>query len=332
MPDCETRAGAEPAAVKLLPSCFRGDFAQLSALMQRTWEKNQETPLLYTETLLESTLGYPGTDRMFSPCIYDGDRLLAFVTGLPRRFLVNGQERRILLTTFLTADPEQRNARYGLTLWREIYQRARSAGYDGALSLCVEGDDMNRIVVPLGRVCHFNTRRIFTVDYLTRFLRPAQETVTACSDEEVDLFLKLASAVAEAVPFARVWSRSEALWQCRLREGALTISACHDGRRGMLSGYLVWVASKPAVKALAVEDVFWGDLESAERVVLTQKFMSAAASLGAKLASCPVMNYADLEPLRAAGFRAAKRRIHVYLTSWNGLEPAEYPSVYMDVL
>lgn len=191
---------------------------------------------------------------------------------------------------------------------------------------------MNRIISSFARLCGFNTQRIFTVDYLTRFLRPAQEAPITPSDREIDLFLELASEVPSTTPFARLWTREEAVWQCQLRAGALTVSAFHNRRRGMLTGYLVQVSGNPPVTALSIEDILWGDLEPQERKDLAQRFIRAGASRGAQAASCPVMNYADLEPFRAAGFRPAKRLVNVFLTSWNASDTPVFPSVYLDVL
>jgi hypothetical protein len=320
-------------AAKLETTSFRGDFDRLSTMMQRAWATNKETPLLYTAGFLRSALAYPGVDFRLSPSVYCDDQPLAFVAGLPRRFQLNGAEQNFLLTSFLTAGVDQQGSSYGLSLWRNVHERAREAGYAGGLSLCVEGDQMNKIIASVARLFRFHTQHVFTVDYMTRFLRPAQEGAPAASDRDLNLFLELTSRIpGPAVPFARLWTRDEAEWQCRLRSGALSVSAYHDEHRGMLTGYTADVASNPAVKALAVEDVLWGDLGITERKDLLQRFLRAAAAQGAQMASCPVMNYADLEPFRAAGFRASKRRVHVYLTDW-GKEPvAALPAIYMDIL
>lgn len=317
--------------VKLEPAPFRGDFEHMAAMLQRAWAGNKEVPLLYTAPFLESACHYPGTDFSLCPSIYDVDEPLAFVAGLPRHFTVNGQRQSLILTSFLTAAPGQQNSSYGLTIWRDVHKRAREAGYAGVLSLCVEGDQMNKIISSVARLFRFNTQHIFAVDYLTRFLRPAQPPPDSLNTD-IDFFLKLAAGIPGNVPFARVWTPEEAEWQCRLRSGALAISARHDHRRGMLTGYVAEVASDPPVKALAVEDILWGDLEPAERKDLLQQFLRAAATRGAQVASCPVMNYTDLEPFRTAGFRPAKRRVHIYLTHWDSEKLPDFPAVYMDVL
>lgn len=320
-------------AAKLETTSFRGDFDRLSAMMQRAWATNKEIPLLYTANFLKSALAYPGVDFRLSPSVYSDDEPLAFIAGLPRRFELNGTEQNLILTSLLTAAAGQQSSSYGLSLWRNVHETAREAGYAGALSLCVEGDQMNKIIASIARLFQLHTQHVFTVDYLTRFLRPAQEAAPAASDRDLDLFLELTSRIpGPDVPFARLWRRDEAEWQCRLRSGALSVSAYHDERCGMLTGYVADVASDPPKKALAVEDVLWGDLEVSERKELLQRFLCAASAQGAQMASCPVMNYADVEAFRAAGFRASKRRVHVYLTCWGKESVALLPAVYMDVL
>jgi hypothetical protein len=312
---------------------FRGNFDELATVMQGAWAANKEVPLLYTPPFLKSAFEYPGADLHLSPSIYSASgALLAFIAGFPRRFRVNGKQHSFVLTSFLTAAEGQKGSGYGIGLWREVHRRAREAGFDGALSLCVEGDGMDKIILSLARLFGLKTQRIFSVEYLTRFLRPAQEPVQSASDRDIGTFLKLASTIPDRTPFARSWTRDEATWQCRARDGAVAVSTSHDQHSGMLTGYIVGVAGKPPVKALAVEDVLWGDLDERRRKDLLQNFLRAGASRGAQVASCPVMNYADLEPFRTAGFRPSKRQVHAYLTSWTLIEISTLPSVYLDVL
>ncbi len=100
----------------------------------------------------------------------------------------------------------------------------------------------------------------------------------------------------------------------------------------MLTGYLIQAASAPPTAVVLLEDLLWGDLEPTECAELIQRFLHIAAARGAQFASCPVLGYASLEPLRAAGFRRSKRRVHTYLTFWNGLQPRPVTALYMDVL
>ncbi len=311
---------------------FAGDFPQLAALMQRSWADNQEIPLLYSAEFLRSAFEYPGVETQLSLAVYSEQELLALIAGFPRRFQVDDRQMRLVLTSFLTASTAHKRFGYGLAVWAEIHKRARAAGYDGALSLCVEGDEMNRLIPSLARLFRLNTRCVFTVDYLARFLRPAKQGKDAASDPDIDMFLDLASALPAAVPFARLWTHEEAEWQCHHRSGAITLSASHNGRRGILTGYVAEVATTPPSRALLIEDILWGDLEADEQADLLQRFLLLAAARGAQSASCPVMRYASLEPFRAAGFRPSKRRVHIYLTTWREPDPQPVPAIYLDVL
>ncbi|MBV8551388.1 MAG: hypothetical protein JOY54_08815 [Acidobacteriaceae bacterium] len=321
-----------PASTSARPAIteFRGNLPQLAAVIQSAWAANKEVPLLYTEPFLRSAFEYPGTDLRLAPSIYSGDDLLAFVAGFPRRFQWNGRQLNLALNTFLTAAAGTRGSGYGLALWGAFQERARAAGFEGSLNFCVEGDDMNRMAPAAARIFRLNTQSIFSIEYLVRFLRPAEDLEPA-PETDIDLFLELTSALPKRVPFARIWTQEEAIWQCRDRSGTIALSACHAGRRGMLTGYIMQVATTPPANTLLIEDILWGDLEDTERKELLHRFLRIAASRGAQSASCPVLNYAPLEPFTASGFRRSKRVLHTYLTTWNGAEPEALSSVYLDV-
>jgi len=146
------------------------------------------------------------------------------------------------------------------------------------------------------------------------------------------LFGSLPLPLPSNLPLVRLWTRAEAEWQCRNRAGALTVSSEVGGRRGILTGYLMQAASAPPTTVVLLGDLFWGDLEPAERTELLERFLRAAAGKGARFASCPVLGYASLDPVTTAGFRRSKRVIHTYLTFWNGLQPRPVPALYIDVL
>ena len=313
-------------------SSFRGDFTELAAVMQRSWGENREQPLLYTADFLRSAFEYPGSSDELATSIYSEDQLLAFAAGFPRRMRYDGREIRLLLISFVTASSQVKGAGYGLSVWRALITRARESGFDGTINFCVEGDAMNRKMPDLARLCRLNFDRIFSVEFLTRFLRPAKGDENVPSNtQEIDLFLELAASVPASVPLARIWTRDEAIWHCQLRCGALSVSATHDSRRGLIAGYLMDVAATPPAKVVFLDDLLWGTLTPSERKDLLTEFLRVAALRGAQTASCPILNYASLEPLSACGFRKSKRVLHTYLSLWNGQNPRTLGSLYVDV-
>ena len=62
-----------------------------------------------------------------------------------------------------------------------------------------------------------------------------------------------------------------------------------------------------------------------ERQTLLQKFLKKAASAGVRLATVPVLGYADMEPFKKARFQSTRRVLHAYLTLWSA-EHADLPS------
>lgn len=319
-------AGARPALTS-----FRGDFEQLARMMQASWAANREVSPRYTEPLLRSSLAYPGASFEVAPAIYAGDELIAFAAGLPRRATWKGHGIRLQLNTFLTVAVDVRKAGHGLVLWRHLMDRARASGVDGAVDYCVEGDDMNRMLLSASRLFGLNTQPIYRVSFLSRFVRPDGDHAPPAADAHlVDTFLELAASVQESTPLARAWTRVEAEWQCRDRHGAIAVLVDRQGERGLLTGYSADFGTDGA-RAAIVDDVLWGTLGPESRRELVQRFLRAAAAHGCQSAACPVLGYTSLEPFTAAGFRPGKRTLQAYLTLWNGLDPTPLPSMYLDV-
>ena len=311
---------------------FRGDFRAVASMMQLSWADNHNEPLLYSEVFLRSAFDYPGSSFDLAPAVYGAAGPLGFVAGFPRSVRWDGRQARFVLSCFLTASTAVKGAGIGLKLWSNLIQRCRDQGYDGVISYCVEGDDMDRILPGLSRVLKLNTQRIFSVKFLVRLLRPtALEPRPHVSSADIDLFMELAAALPGNLPLLRQWSRVEAEWQCRNRAGAITVSSRVGARCGILTGYLIQQASTPPVTVVLLEDLLWGDLEPPERVELLERFLAAATAQGACFASCPVLGYASLNPLVEARFRSSKRVIHTYLTPLKGLEPRPATAIYIDV-
>jgi hypothetical protein len=318
---------------------FRGDFGALAAMIQQSWANNPNQPLLYSEAFLRSAFDYPGSSFSLAPAVYGDAGLLGFLAGFPRTIRSNSDAHpaRLILNSFLTAATSVKGPGVAIKLWGGLVERCRDQGYNGTITFCVEGDGMSRMMPLFSRLLKLNTERVFSVEFLVRVLRPAPseppgQISNPVSDRDIDLFMELASALPSNLPLVRLWTRAEAEWQCRNRAGALTVSSEAGGRRGILTGYLMQAASAPPTTIVLLGDLFWGDLEPAERRELLERFLRVAAGQGARFASCPALGYASLDPLTAAGFRRSKRVIQTYLTLWNGLQPRPVPALYIDVL
>ena len=310
---------------------FRGDWVQLARMMQQSWATNQEKSLRYTDEFLRSAFTYPGCSLELAPAVYSGNDLVAFVAGFPRNVRLYGHSVTLILNSFLTASLEVRRSGYGLMVWRSLIDRARAAGYEGTINFCVEGDEMNAMMPALARLFQLNTQRIYSIEYLNRFVRPAaMRAPTTTSSAEIEIFCELAAAIPDSVPLARTWTYAEAEWQCRGRSGVIAVSLLERDRRGMLTGYVAEAGAQPARVAI-MEDLLWGNLDTAERATLLRRFLEATAAYGCQSVSCPVLGYSSTETLTAAGFRRSKRILHTYLTLWNGQDPVPLSSIYVDV-
>lgn len=311
---------------------FRGDFVALADMVKASWSLNKEPALLFTEAFLRSAFEYPGSSFDLAPSLYTPDGIGGFCAAFPRNVRLGGRDIRLAVTTFLTASSKLRGTGHGVELWGETVERVRAAGYEGVINFCVDGDDMHRMMPVVGEFLRLNTRAIYRVEYLSRFLRPVTGNPPAdATDAEIEMFLDLAAGCARNVPLARLWTPAEAAWQCRQRSGAITVSLESEGRRGLLTGYLVMVVGDPPAQVALLEDIFWGNLEIPEQALLLQRFLAAAASKGARAVSCPVMGYSSMDPLTAAGFRPSKRVLHTWLALWNGMDPEPVSALYIDV-
>jgi GNAT superfamily N-acetyltransferase len=312
-----------------------GDLAQASALMRQSWLENKDQALDYNSDFLKSCYAYPATDAHLSPALYDeSGNLLAFVSAFPRQVLWNGRPRRLALLTFFTVAPAAKGRGLGTRVWAECLERARAAGYDGAIHYCVDGNKSNFVTVAAARSLGHTCDRVFTVNYLIRLLQPSEFTTPAglgsASVEQAEaLFERLAAELTSKIPFCRLWNPEEIHWNCGARYGGLT--EVHPSGRGLLTAYTLKTASSDATPCLFIEDVLWHHLPERERDELLKQLLNRASAT-AQLAVAPLWGYAPTETFVKAGFRRSTRALHTYLTLWNNQDLGGPPlPMYIDV-
>ena len=326
----ETPTVSQTASIQI--EDFRGDFTQVAALIQESWKENGKQGLFYTPEFLASCLKYPGTSYSLAPTLYEGETPRAFVAGFPRTIQYQGRELRVILCTLLSVSSEYKKSGYGVVLWSELVKRAQSAGYDGMINYCVEGEPMNGMILGCCRMLKQPTERIFSVHYLMRLLQPKFAASPAEEQERAPEIFGRVAQNGNDVPLVRVWTEPEIQWQLRRHDGVV---ACHRSglKEGLISGYLIRAANAQKTKCLLIEDLLWGTLENEERLALVEKMVSRGAQAGAQIALLPCLGYADIAPFRAARFRSSPRTLHCYLTIFKG-EPPPKPvsSMYLDVI
>lgn len=295
-------------------------------LIQLSWAENRENPLQYSPELIRSLSGIQGEQPVLMPAFYDNGKLVAFVAGFPRTFLLYGQKRSLLLMTFFTVHPERKGKGLGKAIWAECVRQAKECGYDGTLHYCAEGNPSNGITAAGAREAGFEAKHIFTVRYWMRLLRPGLAGISA-QPVNTDVFLRAAEALSPDIALQRVWSKAEAAWLCNRPDGTVVTD-----NTGALSGYKICVADKDLTPCFFVEDILWGHSTNEERAELLQRFLAEAAQ-NASLAIVPVLGYSDLSPFQAAGFRRSPRLLHTYLTMWSPLpDEGDLSCIYTDVL
>jgi hypothetical protein len=315
---------------------FHGDFAQLASLMQSSWAENSTQALLYTSEFLSSCFDYPEMDFSLAPAIYVQSKPVAFVAGFPRHVKFNGREQKIIVITFLTVLPEYKKKGLGIVVWSELVNRARAAGFDGMVNYCVDGEPMNAMIIGSCNRLKLPIARIYSARYMSTVLRSGNYTHDANDNPQVGgIFLGLAAPLVDSQPLARIWSKPEAEWQCVRRSLPLTETLSAGARSGLLTGYIMSISDKQHTRCLLIEDILWGTLTVEERQTLLQKFLKKAAGAGVRLATVPVLGYADMEPFKKARFQSTRRVLHAYLTLWSAghadLPSEPLPSMYLDV-
>ena len=316
---------------------FRGDFAQLASLMQSSWAENSGQALLYTSEFLSSCFDYPGAGFSLAPAIYVQSTPVAFVAGFPRHVKFDGREQKIIVITFLTVLPEYKKKGLGIILWSELVNRARAAGFDGMVNYCVDGEPMNAMIVGSCKRLKLPIARIHSARYMSTVLRSANHSHGSNDNNQqaAESFLGLAAPLADSQPLGRMWSKPEAEWQCVRRSQPLTETFSVGGRSGLLSGYVMSISDEQHTRCLLIEDILWGTLTAEERQTLMQEFLKKAAHAGVRLATVPLLGYADMEPFKKARFQSTRRVLHAYLTLWSAghadLPSEPLPSMYLDV-
>jgi GNAT superfamily N-acetyltransferase len=313
---------------------FRGDFERVASLVQEAWADSVKRSLLYTAEFLTSVFDYPGAAFALAPTLYDGRTPIAFIAAFPRRIRYKGRERRIVVASFLSVAREFKKMGYGIVLWSELVRRAQAAGFDGIMNYCVEGEPMNGMILGSCRLSKIPVEQVRPISYLSCVIWPKDSAAVRgpADDSFVEDFLGLAAPIADRVPLARVWSRSEAEWQCSKRLGAVAVR--HDGARGcgVLTGYIMSVADPKRTKCLLIEDILWGDLAREERAELVRRLKQEAAADGVRLAVVPVQGYGDTAPFLETGFRPSRRIVQAYFSLWAGpMDAGTLDAVYLDV-
>ena len=316
---------------------FRGDFTHLASLMQASWAENSSQSLLYTSEFLSSCFDYPEADFSLAPAIYVQSKPVAFVAGFPRHVKFNGRDQKIIVITFLTVLPEYKKKGLGIILWSELVNRARAAGFDGMVNYCVDGEPMNAMIVGSCNRLKLPVAHIYSARYMSTVLRSDKHAqgLNDNNPQATDIFLDLAAPLVDSQPLARIWSKPEAEWQCVRRSQPINETFSAGGRSGLLTGYIMSISDRLRTKCLLIEDILWGTLTAEERQTLLQKFLKKAASAGVRLATVPVLGYADMEPFKKARFQSTRRVLHAYLTLWSAqhadLASGPLPSMYLDI-
>ena len=303
-------------------------YEDAAAVIRRAFQTNDETPVNYNSAFLASCYSYPGTQPALSPAFFDGDRLVAVLMSVPRHVVFEQKRLNLALLSLNAVQPEYRAYGLGIEIVTEAVRRACMHGYNGAIYYCVDGHPANRTSAAGVKAAGATSHRVFTVEYLIKVLRGMPEEGSNPANPRD--FLDAAEPLSRKVTFSRVWSIEEATWQCFGRYGALSESLKTDERRGVVTGYVLETHSGSA--CLFVEDLLWEELEDEQKKLLLRRLLNRAAR-SAQIAVVPLWGYTRYDVFRELGFRKSPRRLHVYLSLWNGSNvKSPLGAMYMDAL
>jgi hypothetical protein len=314
---------------------FRGDHDQLAAMLRASWAEGVNPPYLYTTELLADYLRYPGAGPALAPAIYDGSEIVAFVAGFPRRVLIDGTQRRVVISALLTVAPAHKSSGYGLIVWNALLRRAADAGFDGVVNYCVDGEAMHRMIETSCRLLELPLVRVKTFSYLVRAIgTPGGSLTPPAGDGEAPAadLIAAAAALSDQCDVCRLWTEPEADWQLS-RYGAVSVRARTETGPALLTGSVLTVDDDDRTPYLVIDDVLWGGLDGEGRVGLVKALVDDAARQGARYAALPLLGYSDLRPFMAAGFLPSPHTMHAYLSLWRAPdEVVATPRYYLDVI
>lgn len=303
-------------------------YEDAATVIRRAFHTNNETFLNYNSKFLASCYAYPGVQSELSPAFFHDDRVVSVLVSLPRHVIFESQRLALALLTLNAVEPEYRAYGLGIEMVAEAVRRARTSGYDGAIYYCVDGHPANRTSAAGVKAANEACSHVYTVEYLIKILRApsSHESELAGAND----FLYGAERLKQRTSFCRVWTADEADWQCCARYGGLSERLEKQGNRGVVTGYILEAES--GTGCLFVEDLLWDDLDMDGRKMLLQRLLNRAAR-SAQIAVVPIWGYTQYDIFREMGFRRSNRRLHVYLSLWNGLEITSPPdAMYIDAL
>ena len=100
-----------------------------------------------------------------------------------------------------------------------------TAGFDGMVNYCVEGEAMNRMIDGACRRLRLPVERVFSIALPLEAHAPDRlERDDGAAAPPSIAFSQAAAPIADEAPLARLWTREEARWQCT-RDGAVVARA-----------------------------------------------------------------------------------------------------------
>lgn len=305
------------------------DFQAATELLRRSWIENKETPLDYSPSFIRSFLCSGGSESGYTAALSRDGELVAFVLAAPRTVLLRGEPRKLGLMTLFTVASGFKGQGLGLRVWEECLKKLQTAGFDGAIYYCAQGNRSNFVTSAAAARAGFVAEKVKEIAHLARpIIMDAKDSASETPGVEGELLVELSSRLS--ADLRRQYSLEEAR-RFLGRDDVVSQGYREGSAVGVLAGYVLPVQDRERSSCLLLDEVLWGDLSDTGRAKLLQNFLRRARAR-ASFVVVPQLGYANLSPLKAARFRLSPQVLNAYITLFDHSPVPALESMYIDVL
>ncbi|MHB8254187.1 MAG: hypothetical protein ACYDEV_10930 [Acidiferrobacter sp.] len=248
--------------------------------------------------------------------------LAAYLAFVPLKLRLYEQTYNAVFASFFTVSGDYRRHRLSDRQQLLMLDRARARGYDLYVAVTVAGTPANQTVarafaardLPVHAVRNFRYLAGVAEIVTSRLAATPVTSVRRYERRDEERALALLSQTGAAATIAKVVECLDVDFMLRSRPRVASYVYERDGQvLGLLNfAFLPFVSGHVGVNAY-VENIAFGDLSLAQRQDFVEAALRAVLEEGVEAIMVPDSGYADLEPFRRLGFRAAPRKLRLLL-------------------
>ncbi len=338
---------------------FRGDIEELGRMAHDSWRDEygwDSYPNLYKPSYFNYLFEHL-EDRDHLIAAYSGDRIMAFMAALPRRFHYKGEIYKAVLACLLVTRKEAYRKGMALGLTANALRLNEKHHYDFALLYLETGHRSSRMLAKLKQsgqpICkvkrmHAIARplhlgRIFFSENLKWYEKAGMKIfrldklnekpvphVRPYEPGDLNSCLQMLDNYKQTLTLARVFEPEELSRELDYSDTAYTLVWEEGGKlRGLINWVMVeHVGLKPMPWAW-LNHLYFGDLGKRERAELVRAFLLKAREIGAAGVVEWAKNYYNKAPLWKNRFIPYPRSVDMLAWSFRpGLDLSDIPDVF----